>query len=59
MRDRNLAFNDEKYIENLWAIGVPIVNEDGPSAALTISGPAHRLSDDRVDRQPSRNGKLT
>lgn len=52
IRDEGIAINDEENIENLRAIGVPIqVVDDHPPGAITISGPAHRLSDKRIDEE--------
>lgn len=49
IRAENVAYNDEEYIENLRSVGVPITKGSGPVSAITVSGPTHRLSDDRIN----------
>ena len=51
IRDENVAYNDEEYIKNLRSIGVPITNGEEPYCAITISGPTHRLSDDKINNE--------
>lgn len=47
IQERGYSFNDEEYIERLRGVSVPVVDEkNGVRAALTISGPAHRLTGD-------------
>lgn len=52
IQEQRIAYNDEENIENLRSIGVPIqVADHHPPSAITISGPAHRLSDKRIDEE--------
>ena len=47
IRDRGYSINRGESVTGLWAIGAPIRNvEHGTLAALSLSGPAHRLQDD-------------
>ena len=50
IRERGWAFNREESIPGLHAIGVPITDESGTAiGALSISGPANRLKDERLN----------
>lgn len=54
IREEGIAFNDEENIEDLRSIGVPVkVGDRELPGAITISGPAHRLSDDRINDELS------
>lgn len=54
IREEGIAFNDEENIEDLRSIGVPVkVGDREAPGAMTISGPAHRLSDDRINDELS------
>ena len=45
IQSRGYAFNDEEYIEDLRAVGVPVKGAHGQVvAALSVYGPKHRLS---------------
>lgn len=44
VRERGYAYNDQEYIEGLWALGVPVKDPDGRAiGALSVSGPIHRM----------------
>lgn len=48
--ESGIAYNDEENITNLRSIGVPVTGVDQEVVgAITISGPTHRLSEDRID----------
>lgn len=54
VRKEGIAFNNEESIKNLRSIGVPVELDDSlPVGAFTISGPANRLSDERIDEELS------
>lgn len=43
------AISDQESINRLRAVGVPIVDEGHPLGAISLSGPAHRMRDTRID----------
>jgi DNA-binding IclR family transcriptional regulator len=50
VRDRGYAFNKEESLKGLHAVAAPIQPPDVPfTAALSISGPANRLTDEVLD----------
>lgn len=49
IRERGYAFNFEESVAGLHAVGAPIIGKDGvASGAISISGPANRLSGTRL-----------
>jgi len=46
VRERGVAFNLEESVEGLHAVGAPVQGENGIHGAISISGPAHRLSEE-------------
>lgn len=48
VRERGVAFNIEESVEGLHAISACIQGENGVHGAISISGPAHRLSEERL-----------
>jgi DNA-binding IclR family transcriptional regulator len=52
VREQSIAVNDEEYIHNLRALGTSISKQDGEVlGAISISGPTHRLPDDRIHEE--------
>lgn len=44
IRERGYAINDEESVKGVWALGAPVMNEDGTVlGGLSISGPTHRM----------------
>lgn len=55
INDRGFALNNQEYISGLSAIGVPVTGAGGTViGALSISGPSHRLTDDRLEDEFSK-----
>ena len=56
IRDRGIAFNHEESVKGLHGISVPVVDEtgDGVLGAMSIIGPANRLSEERSHKEFSR-----
>lgn len=49
---KGYAVNDQEYIDGLRAVSVPLRTPDGGViGSLGISGPTHRLDDERCDRE--------
>ncbi|WP_256301729.1 IclR family transcriptional regulator [Haloarchaeobius salinus] len=48
VRERGVAFNLEESVEGLHAISAPIQGENRILGAISVSGPAHRLSKERL-----------
>lgn len=49
IRAQGYSINDEERINKQRAVGVPVLNTVGkPVGAFSVSGPAHRLSDDEI-----------
>jgi len=51
IRDRGFALNLGEDLEGIHAVGVPLVFEDAVKGALTIAGPAHRLTEERCETE--------
>ncbi len=48
VRQNGVAISDEEFIDNLYAIGVPVVGQGGKlAAALVISAPRFRVTEER------------
>ncbi|MDG5777785.1 IclR family transcriptional regulator [Haloarculaceae archaeon H-GB2-1] len=43
IREQGYAFNDAEDVENLFAVGVPIVADDDVLGAITVATPKHRM----------------
>lgn len=50
IRERGYAVNTEENIEGVCAVGAPVRNGDEVIGALSVSGPTHRLQDERLHR---------
>ena len=48
IRDRGYALNDQESVPGLRAVASPILREGTPLGAVSISGPAHRISDSKL-----------
>ena len=52
VRERGVAYNLEESMEGLHAIGAPVKRiDDGVHGAISISGPANRMTRDRFDEE--------
>ncbi|WP_436926157.1 IclR family transcriptional regulator [Halosimplex amylolyticum] len=52
IRDRGVAFNLQESMEGLHAIGAPIKRTgEGVYGAISIGGPAHRLTEDKLENE--------
>jgi DNA-binding IclR family transcriptional regulator len=51
VRERGYAFNREERIEGLRAVGVPVLVEDRVVGAISVAGPAKRLSRDWYEEE--------
>lgn len=52
IRERGYSFNREENLEGLNAVGVPVRASDGDViGALSVSGPTHRLRDERFTEE--------
>lgn len=52
IRERGYAYNEEESMTGLRAVGAPVSGPDGEvRGAISISGPANRMSDDRVESE--------
>ena len=52
VRERGYAFNREESVPGLYAVGVPIIPEDGSAiGALSVSGPANRLQGEKLNEE--------
>lgn len=52
-RERGYAINNEESTEGVVAIAVPLVPDDTVIGACSITGPRHRMSDDRLQEDIS------
>lgn len=44
VRERGYAINDQESVKGVWALGAPVMNENGEVlGGLSISGPIHRM----------------
>ena len=51
-RQRGYAINDREVVDTIKAVGVPLVlQNDGLVGAISISGPATRFDDDRIENE--------
>lgn len=48
IRDRGYAIEDEEHWENICAVAVPILQDERATAAISVSGPKTRFSDERI-----------
>jgi len=51
VRDTGIAFNDKEYRPRIRSVGAPVIYENGAIGALTVSGPAKRLTGDRFTEE--------
>jgi len=51
IRERGYAINNMEVVPDVRAIGAPILFQGDPVAAISISGPAYRLSGDLLNEQ--------
>ncbi|MFC4248413.1 IclR family transcriptional regulator [Natribaculum luteum] len=51
VRERGVAFNLEESVEGLHAIGASVQGENRIHGAISVSGPAHRLSEERLQTE--------
>jgi DNA-binding IclR family transcriptional regulator len=48
IRERGYSINKEENIEGLAAVGAPITTDDEVIGGVSVSGPSHRLRDERL-----------
>ncbi|WP_137684842.1 IclR family transcriptional regulator [Haloarcula mannanilytica] len=52
IREDNLAYDREEFRDGLKSVGAPITRQnDTVIGALSIAGPAHRMKDERLERE--------
>lgn len=51
IRDRGVAFNDRESHERIRAVGVPIVLDDRVRGAISVAGPAKRLTGETFENE--------
>lgn len=53
IRERGVAFNDRESHGSIRAVGSPIIHDSKPIGAVSVAGPARRLTDDYFnDKMP-------
>ncbi|WP_436348956.1 IclR family transcriptional regulator [Natronorubrum sp. FCH18a] len=48
IEEEGIAINDEEAVEGIRAVGTAILQEGEVLGAISVSGPAHRITDDRI-----------
>lgn len=51
IRDRGYALEDEEHRANIRAVAVPILQDEHAIAAVSVSGPKTRFSDERIETE--------
>ena len=51
IRDRGYAIEDEEHRANIRAVAVPILQDERAIAAISVSGPKTRFSDERIETE--------
>lgn len=48
-RNRGYAVDDEEWCLGLRCVSIPVFNQDHPSYAISVSGPASRMTPEKID----------
>ncbi|MCG8637776.1 MAG: IclR family transcriptional regulator [Desulfobacterales bacterium] len=49
IRDRGYAVDDEEWCLGLRCVSIPVFNNDPPSYAISVSGPASRMTPEKIE----------